>query len=318
MLKLLTKKEKCEANFKPKELDVLLAKIAQIYRIDEIDKDRKKYLSKTIKKYGYLPYPQYKVLQELTPAETIYCLVEKLVKAGTFVVNKFIDFNNPSILARKNIKTSSWFKTEGHNIKLLSLSALGDGNASDTPGRFIDWIKCLITLDCGNEELGILPTTLYLIPFFKREFDCAYLPKSSEVSSKLQDDNLMKFLGLDATAQVKLFIELAQLTGHPVIYDVLPQTARFSKIVLSKPYVARWVDINDLTSSIIGYLNAICAQIIQKRTYKDEEVLAVQKAYIENLKGNYKKYSSITTTSVKVNFGNKVVSVVLKIINFRA
>ena len=38
MLKLLTKKEKCEANFTPKELDVLLAKIAQIYRIDEIDK----------------------------------------------------------------------------------------------------------------------------------------------------------------------------------------------------------------------------------------------------------------------------------------
>ena len=29
MLKLLTKKDKCEANFKPKELDVLLAKIAQ-------------------------------------------------------------------------------------------------------------------------------------------------------------------------------------------------------------------------------------------------------------------------------------------------
>ena len=292
MLKLLTKKDKCEANFKPKELDVLLAKIAQIYRIDEIDKDRKKYLSKTIKKYGYLPYPQYKVLQELTPAETIYCLVEKLVKAGTFVVNKFIDFNNPSPLARKGVKTSSWFKQEGHNIKLLSLSALGDGNATDTPGRFIDWLKCLITLDSGNEELGILPTTLYLIPFFKREFDCAYLPKSSEVSSKLQDDNLMKFLGLDATAQVKLFIELAQLAGHPVIYDVLPQTARFSKIVLANPYVARWVDVNDLTSSIIGYLNAICAQIIQKRTYKDEEVLAVQKAYIENLKGNYKKYSA--------------------------
>ena len=122
MLKLLTKKEKCEANFNPKELDILLAKIAQIYRIDEIDKDRKKYLSKTIKKYGYLPYPQYKVLQELTPAETIYCLVEKLVYAKTFVVNKFIDFKNPSVLARKNIKNSSWFKKEGHNIKLLSLS----------------------------------------------------------------------------------------------------------------------------------------------------------------------------------------------------
>ena len=292
MLKLLTKKEKCKANFAPNDLDILLAKIAQIYRIDEIDKDRKKYLSKLIKEYGYLPYPQYKVLQELTPAETIYCLVEKLIYAGTFSINKFINYKNPSVLARKNIKNSAWFKKEGHNIKLLSLSGLGDGNSQDCPGRFIDWLKCLITLDCGNEELGILPTTLYLIPFFKREFDCAYLPKSSEVSPKLQDDNLLKFLGLDATAQVKLFIQLAQLCNHPVIYDVLPQTARFSKMVLAKPYIARWLDINELTASIVNYLNALCAQIIQKRTYKDEDVINAQKAYIENLKGNYKKYNS--------------------------
>ncbi|MBQ7287491.1 MAG: hypothetical protein IJW73_07015 [Candidatus Gastranaerophilales bacterium] len=292
MLKLLTRKDKCDAVYSPKELDVLLAKIAQIYRIEEINPDRKKYLSKTIRKYGYLPYPQYKVLQELTPAETIYCLVEKLIYAKTFDVNKFIQFKNPSVLYRKNIKNSSWFKKEGHNIKLLSLSALGDGNAQDVPGRFIDWLKCLITLDSGNEEFGILPATLYLIPFFKREFDCAYLPKSSEVSDKLQDDNLMKFLGLDATKQVKLFIEFAQLCNHPVIYDILPQTARFSKIVLSKPYVARWIDVNELISSITGYLNAVCAQLIQHKTFKEDEVLAVQKLYVENLKGACKKYSA--------------------------
>ncbi|MBQ2983781.1 MAG: hypothetical protein IJD57_03185 [Candidatus Gastranaerophilales bacterium] len=292
MLNLLTRKNKFEANFKPKELDVLLAKIAQIYRIDDIDADRKKYLSKTMRKYGYLPYPQFKVLQELTPAETIYCLVEKLVYAKTFDVNKFIDFQNPSVLARKNIKNSNWFKKEHHNIKLLSLSGLGDGNSSESTGHFLDWINCLITLSSGNEEFGILPTTIYLIPFFKREFDCAYLPKSSEVSPKLQDDNLMKFLGLDANAQVKLFIELAQLCNHPVIYDILPQTARFSKIVLANPYVARWVDINELSMSISGYLNALCAQLIHTKQFPEKDVLAVQKAYLENLKGNCKKYSS--------------------------
>ena len=293
MISLFSRKKQCSANFKPKELDVLLAKIAQIYRIEEINPDRKRYLSKTIKKFGYLPYPQFKVLQELTPAETIYCLVEKLVFAKTFVVNKFIDFDNPSVLARKNIKNSDWFKQEGHDIKLLSLSGLGDGNASENAGKFLDWIKCLITLNSGNEELGILPTTLYLIPFNKREFDCAYLPKSSEVSEKLQDDNLMKFLGLDVKSQVKLFIQLAQLCNHPVIYDILPQTARFSKVVLLNPFVARWMDINELTNSIIGYLNALCAQIMQKRTYKDEDVINTQKKYIENLKGNYKKYSAV-------------------------
>ena len=292
MFNLLTKNQ-VKPNFEANELDVLLAKIAQIYRVDDIDTLRKSYLTDTINKYGYLPYPHYKALQELTSGEAIFCLIKKLEKAKTIINSKFVDFKNSSVLKRKNIKNSNWFKKEGHNIKLLSLSALGDGNTLDKPGHFIDWIKCLVTLDSGNEELDILPTTLYLIPFTKREFDCAYLPKSNEVSSNLQDDNLMKFLGLDATMQVKLFIELAQLAGHPVIYDVLPQTARFSKAVLANPEIARWIDVKELISNITGYLNALCVQVMQKRIYKDEDVLEAQKVYIENLKGNTKKYSDV-------------------------
>lgn len=292
MFQLLSKKNECSANFKPEELNTLLDKISKIYQVEEISPDRKKYLDETMDKFGYLPYPQYKVLQELTNGEAIFCLIKKLKKAGVYQDNKFIDFKNSSILARKNLKNSSWFYHEGHNIKLLSLSALGDGNSSENTGKFLDWVKCLITLPMGNEELDIMPTTLYLIPFFEREFDCAYLPKTSSVSSKLQDDNLLKFLSLDATNQVKLFIELAQLSGHPVIYDVLPQTARFSKMVLSNPYIARWVDVNELIISITGYMNALCAQIMQRREYKDEDVVEVQKLYAENLKGNYKKYNS--------------------------
>ncbi len=291
MLNLLSKTKK-HANFEAEELSVLLAKIAQIYDIQNISQDRKVYLSKCIKRYGYLPYPQFKVLQELTDAEAVFCLIKKMTNAKTFVENKIVNFKNPSYLSRKNIKNSSWFKHEGHNIKLLSLSALGDGNSTDKPANFIDWIKCLITLSSGNEELGILPDTLYLIPFFEREFECAYLPKSSEVSKKLQDDKLMKFLGLDAQKQVQLFIELAQLCNHPVIYDILPQTARFSKIVLANPNVARWVDIQELTRSIIEFLNPVCAQIIQKREFDEKEILNTKKLYIENLKGNYKKYNS--------------------------
>ena len=284
--------KKFEANFKPKELNELLAKIAQIYGIEDLNPDRKRYLSRTIRTFGYLPYPQYKVLQELNPAETIYCLVEKLMYAKTFDKNKFIDFENPSVLARKKIKNSDWFKHEGHNIKLLSLSGLGDGNSSEKPGKFIDWIKCLITLPSGNEELGVLPDTLYLIPFTKREFDCAYLPKSSEISENLRDDNLMKFLGLDETRQVEMFIELAQLCNHPVIYDILPQTARFSKIVLSKPYVARWMDVNELTDKIIAHLDRVCSMLAKKETFRENDINSTKEKYIENLKGNYKKYSS--------------------------
>ncbi len=291
MLNLLAK-NKAGVNFEASELSVLLAKIAQIYDIQNIRQDRKVYLSKCIKRYGYLPYPQYKVLQELTDAEAVFCLIKKMANANTFVDDKIIEFKNPSYLARKNIKNSSWFKHEGHNIKLLSLSALGDGNSSDMPANFIDWIKCLITLPAGNEELGVLPDTLYLIPFTKRDFDCAYLPKSSEVSEKLQDDKLLKFLGLDAKQQVKLFIELAQLCNHPVIYDILPQTGRFSKIVLSNPAVARWVDIKELTNKIIEYLNKVADEIIKKGEYDEKDILNAKKLYIENLKGNQKKYGA--------------------------
>ena len=291
MLNLLAK-NKAGVNFEASELSVLLAKIAQIYDIQNIRQDRKVYLSKCIKRYGYLPYPQYKVLQELTDAEAVFCLIKKMANANTFVDDKIIEFKNPSYLARKNIKNSSWFKHEGHNIKLLSLSALGDGNSSDMPANFIDWIKCLITLPAGNEELGVLPDTLYLIPFTKRDFDCAYLPKSSEVSEKLQDDKLLKFLGLDAKQQVKLFIELAQLCNHPVIYDILPQTGRFSKIVLSNPAVARWVDIKELTNKIIEYLNKVADEIIKKGEYDEKDILNTKKLYIENLKGNQKKYGA--------------------------
>ena len=46
MIKLFSRKKQSSANFAPKELDILLAKIAQIYRIDEIDSERKKYYQK--------------------------------------------------------------------------------------------------------------------------------------------------------------------------------------------------------------------------------------------------------------------------------
>ena len=41
----------------------------------------------------------------------------------------------------------------------------------------------------------------------------------------------------------------------------------------------------------MGYVNAICNQIIQKKVYKEEDVLKAQKSYIENLKGTSKRYN---------------------------
>lgn len=92
----------------------------------------------------------------------------------------------------------------------------------------------------------MLGTTVYLIPFHPREFGCAYLPVSTEVSPHIEDKRITEKLGLDTKQQVQLFVKLAQLAGHCVIYDVLPQTGRFSKMVLANPSIARWYDIKEL------------------------------------------------------------------------
>ena len=62
---------------------------------------------------------------------------------------------------------------------------------------------------------------------------------------------------MDAKEQVKTFITLSQLAGHPVIYDILPQTGRFSKAVLANPEIARWFDINFLNKELEANIERI-------------------------------------------------------------
>ncbi len=290
MLNILNIKKSTKSKlFSHGELDAILKKMAAIYNVDGIKEERKQYLKNTINRFGYLPYPQYKALDELSNAETIFCLIEKMKFEGTYDNGKVVDFNNSSPLSRRNITSSDWFKKEGHNIKLLSLAGLGSN--PETPGHFMDWIRQAICLDIGSKENGILGCTIYLIPFTTREFECAYLPKSNEVSSNLQDDNLVKFLGLDVLSQVKLFIEFAQLMGHPVIYDILPQTARFSKMVLLNPSIVRWMDVNELSASIENYVDSVCFNLVKEQKFDYELVEKTKKAYIQNLNGTYKKYT---------------------------
>jgi len=45
------------------------------------------------------------------------------------------------VLARNNVKDSSWLQKEGHDIKLINLAGLGDGNKSSGCGKFMDWLR---------------------------------------------------------------------------------------------------------------------------------------------------------------------------------
>ncbi|MBP3925051.1 hypothetical protein J6E39_07415 [bacterium] len=262
-------------------INEIYSKLKENISFDSISQERKKELSRMMKEYGYLNISYQRALEELSDAEILYALEFKWTKNGVFKDNKFIfDDKNISVLARNNAKTSDWIKKEGHDIKLINLAALKDGNVTEETGKFIDWLRQLVILPSGNLANDIYSTTIYLIPFHPREFGCAYLPKSSDISEKLYDENIFNLTGMDSKAQVKTFITLAQLAGHPVIYDILPQTGRFSKAVLANPSIARWFDISKLQEEINAKIDEIVLKLSKK--YEKEDVELVKDIYKQN------------------------------------
>lgn len=271
------KQNKCD------RLNEIYSKLKEIYSFENISDERKKELSDLIEKYGYLPWPYIKALEELSNEEVLYGLEIKWRNNGVFNEKFSVKNDNISVLARNNIKNSDWIKKEGHNIKLINLAGLGNGNKTKETGKFMDWLRQLLILPTGNIENGIFNTTIYLIPFHPREFGCAYLPKSSEISEKLFDENIEQQTGMDAKEQVKTFILLAQLAGHPVIYDILPQTGRFSKAVLANPEIARWYDINALNELLEMKLDDIAKSM--PSDYEEEDIELVKGIYKDSLDG---------------------------------
>lgn len=271
--------------FLSEDITQIFAELKNIYNYDSIEQGRKDYIVELVQKHGYLPYPHIKALEELTPAETLLGLEEKFKYNNVFADNKF-SFE-PKLISpavSNGFTDSSWINNEQHSIKLINLAALGNGNESKAPAKFIDLLKQLLILPAGNLENKVLATTVYLIPFHPRDFGCAYLPTSSGVSPNLEDSLIKDALGMDSKEQVKLFISLCQLGGHCVMFDVLPQTGRFSKTVLAKSYIARWFDVKEL----INLLNSDLIDIINelKNKYSSTDLEIVKNIIIMSLNGN--------------------------------
>ena len=137
------------------KLNDFYSKLKEMYSFDSITDERKDYLKTQMEKYGYLPYPHIKALEELSDAEVLYALEYKWISNGVFKDGKF-DFSKASVLARNNVKDSSWLQKEGHDIKLTNLAGLGDGNVNEEAGKFMDWLRQLLILPTGNLENSIL------------------------------------------------------------------------------------------------------------------------------------------------------------------
>lgn len=288
---LFNKKEEKKNTFGPSELNDIYAKLKELYKVDEISEERKKELKESVEKYGYLAYPHVKVLEELCPAEVLFALETKWKNQKVFK-DEIFDFENTSPLVNAKVKNADWIKKEGHDIKLINLAALGNGNVKDETGKFIDWMRQLLILPVGNIERNIFATTIYLVPFHTREFGCAYLPSSTDVSPSIEDSLLKEKLGLDAKAQIKAFITFSQLAGHPVIYDILPQTARFAKIVLANPYIARWFNVKELSEKIQNSVDSVGKKLEEK--FDAEDIQIIKEIYKKNGSGELsKEYQSI-------------------------
>ena len=278
-------------------INEIYTKLSDHFGVKNISDERKTYLKNIMLKHGYLNFPYIKALEELTDAEVLYALQYKWIDNHIFNEGKFrFEDKRISVLARDNVRNSEWIKKEGHDIKLINLAGLKDGNKTKETGKFMDWLRQLLILPTGNIQNEIFNTTIYLIPFHPREFGCAYLPKSSEVSEKLFDKEIYDLTGLDAKGQVQTFITLAQLAGHPVIYDILPQTGRFSKAVLANPEIARWYDIEELIENLKKQVNSF-AKISNNQlkeelknngieTCDEEDIEVVKNIYLQTLNGS--------------------------------
>ena len=257
-------------------------KIKALYN-EEIKPERKKELAALIEKFGYLPYSQAKALNELKDSEVLFCLEKKLEINDTCKNSELIiKDNKTSAVYRHGFEDSDWIKQEQHDIKLINLSALGDGIKDMSPARFIDWLRQIVILPSGNKDKNILSTTVYLIPFHPRDFGNAYLTAGSEEVSKKLTDKTVAEQGIDGKAQIQLFIALAQLAGHPVIYDVFPQNGRFSKTVLAHPEIARWIDVKFLTEEIAKSLDFVAIKLAKE--FDEDDVTIVKNIYRTTLK----------------------------------
>ncbi len=269
---------------KVNEIEVLqknFSIIKDFYSKDKISFERKKELSDLIEKYGYLPYSQAKAIEEISPSEVIFCLEKKLELNNTYKDNS-LNYNEISAVKRAGYTDADWIKREQHDIKYINLAALGDGTIDSSPAKFIDWLRQIIILPSGNLDKGVLSTTVYLVPFHPRDFGNAYLTAGSEEISKNLADKEIKELGIEPKAQIKLFISLAQLCGHPVIYDVFPQTGRYSKTVMLHPEIVRWVDVKFLTEEISKSLNFVAIKLSTE--YDEDDVTIVRNIYKTTLK----------------------------------
>ena len=198
-------------------------------------------------KFGYLPIPYDLAKQQLSAHAILAGLEQIWHREGSMADGEFTT-TEVSPLRRLGYSDPAWMTREQHKIESLNLMGLTENKAGKVEGCFANLLVKLLTSPAGTPQEKIAATTFYLLPPYQRDgaFNSAYCPASSSIDPALEDVVLKEQTGLDVEQQLQLFIALANLAGHPVVIDLLPQAGRYSKTVLVAPECFRWFHLPEL------------------------------------------------------------------------
>lgn len=227
---------------KIKTIDEIYEKIKTVYGNEEISEERKSELNSQLEKFGYIRE------RELTNSEILYCFEKKCEK-----------FNFGSSL---NVGNSE--------IKEINLTGI------ENCDNICNLIKELLYLPTKNGEVL---TSIFLTPFYIRDFDCSYYIKGLKISPKIED----KLAELDGESVVRVFVGLAKKCGHAVFTDFMTRFARYSEPFLAKPYLARWIDVKYAEEKINSYIPNVVEEL--EKTYDKDDVEIVKNIYGQSSKG---------------------------------
>lgn len=108
----------------------------------------------------------------------------------------------------------------------------GMGKTHNKTGNFIDAVKILPSLRV---------TGIHIAPFFECALSIVYAIDTLDTINQDCINKTFMDYGMSGEEQLSFFVDVCHLLGLTVGFDLEPHTAQFSRIVVEKPHLFRWL-----------------------------------------------------------------------------